>query len=132
MEQELSQLAGRDVKVRFTPHLIPVSRGMVSTVYLPLKARVAGDDLRELYNERYGPEPFMRVLPPGTFPNTVHVRGSNQCHVSVEVDERTGWVIAMSTIDNLTKGASGLAVQNMNIMMGLEETMGLEGLPLFP
>ncbi|MBM3300390.1 MAG: N-acetyl-gamma-glutamyl-phosphate reductase [Deltaproteobacteria bacterium] len=132
MEQELSYLAGREIKVRFTPHLIPVSRGMVSTVYMPLIAQVAGDDLRDLYMERYRSEPFIRVLPRGTYPDTVQVRGSNQCHVSVEVDERTGWVVAISAIDNLTKGASGLAVQNMNVMMGLEETAGLQGLPLCP
>jgi len=85
-----------------------------------------------LYVERYASEPFMRVLPGGTFPDTVQVRGSNQCHVSLEIDERTGWVIAISAIDNLTKGASGLAVQNMNLIMGLEETAGLDLLPVFP
>lgn len=132
MEQELSRLAGRQIKVRFTPHLIPVSRGMVSTIYLRLKEPVAEGAIRELYEEYYCAEPFIRVLPRGTFPDTVKVRGSNQCHVSVAVDERTGWLIAMSAIDNLTKGASGLAVQNMNVMMGLPETTGLEGLPMFP
>jgi N-acetyl-gamma-glutamyl-phosphate reductase len=132
MEQELCKLARRTVKVRFTPHLIPVSRGMVSTIYVPLKDKVSADELRELYSEYYRNEPFVRVLPQGTFPDTARVRGSNQFHVSVEVDERTGLVIAMAALDNLTKGASGCAVQNMNIMMGLAETDGLEGTPLFP
>ncbi len=132
MEQELCKLAGRDVKVRFTPHLIPVSRGMVSTIYLPLRNQVGAETLREKYRAYYRNEPFIRVLPAGTPPDTARVRGSNQCHISVEVDERTGWMVAMSAIDNLVKGASGEAVQNMNLMMGLDETDGLTGLPLFP
>jgi N-acetyl-gamma-glutamyl-phosphate reductase len=132
MEQELTLLAGRPVKVRFTPHLIPVSRGMVSAVYVRMKSAVSGQALRDDYHRRYEAEPFVRVLPAGSFPDTAHVRGSNACHVSVEVDERSGWVIAMSAIDNLVKGASGEAVQNLNIMMGLEETAGLGNLPLFP
>lgn len=132
MEQELSKLAGRKIKVRFTPHLIPVSRGMVSTIYVPLIVDVSAGELRDVYSEYYRSEPFVRVLPQGTLPDTARVRGSNQCHISVEVDERTGLVIAMVAIDNLTKGASGAAVQNMNIMTGLAETEGLEGTPLFP
>jgi N-acetyl-gamma-glutamyl-phosphate reductase len=132
MEQELSRLAGAPVKVRFTPHLIPVSRGMVSTIYLPLKQEISAKALREAYLERYDSEPFIRVLPAGAFPDTERVRGSNQCHISIEVDERTGWVIVMSALDNLVKGASGEAVQNMNLMMGLDETAGLTGLPMFP
>ncbi|HMK35967.1 MAG TPA: N-acetyl-gamma-glutamyl-phosphate reductase [Desulfomonilaceae bacterium] len=132
MEQELSRLAGMPVKVRFTPHLIPVSRGMVSTIYAPLKKDISARLIREAYMERYASEPFVRVLPAGTFPDTSKVRGSNQCHISLELDERTGWVIVMSAIDNLVKGASGEAVQNMNLMMGFDETAGLMGLPLFP
>jgi N-acetyl-gamma-glutamyl-phosphate reductase len=132
MEQELSRLAGTPVKVRFTPHLIPVSRGMVSTIYLPLKQEIPATAVRQAYLEQYASEPFVRVLPAGTFPDTSRVRGSNQCHISVEIDERTGWVIVMSAVDNLVKGASGEAVQNMNLMMGLDETAGLMGLPLFP
>ncbi len=132
MEQELSKLAGQTIRVRFTPHLIPVSRGMVSTIYVPLRNEITGDELRELYSEYYRSEPFVRVLPQGTFPDTARVRGSNQCHLSVEVDERTGLVIVMAALDNLTKGASGGAVQNMNIMMGLSDSVGLEGTPLFP
>ena len=132
MEQELTKIANRSVKVRFTPHLIPVSRGMVSTIYLRLEKGISNEDLRAAYLDRYRSEPFIRVLPAAAFPDTLMVRGSNQCHVSVEIDERTGWVVAISAIDNLTKGASGLAVQNMNVMFGFDETAGLEGLPLFP
>ncbi len=132
MEQELSWLKGQPVRVRFTPHLIPVSRGMVSTIYVPLKQEVRGDVLRDAYADHYRSEPFVHVLPGGVFPQTVHVRGSNMCHISVEVDERTGLVIVMSALDNLVKGASGEAVQNMNLMMGLVETAGLTGFPLFP
>ncbi len=132
MEQELSGLRGAPVKVRFTPHLIPVSRGMVSTVYLRLRSELDVDRILGEYARFYRDEPFVRVLPRGQFPDTALVRGSNLCLVSVEVDLRSGWVIAMSSIDNLTKGASGEAVQNMNLMTGLPETEGLTGLPMFP
>lgn len=132
MEQELSFLAGKQIKVRFTPHLIPVSRGMVSTIYLPLNHDLDDDALRKTYRNFYRREPFVKIMPTGIFPDTSRIRGSNQCHISVEVDQRTGWMIVMSAIDNLVKGASGTAVQNMNLMMGVSETSGLESLPLFP
>lgn len=132
MEQELTKIAGTPIKVRFTPHLIPVSRGMISTIHLPVKGDISAKTIRDAYADYYKSEPFVRVLPAGVFPDTGLVRGSNQCHVAVELDERTGWVIAMSAIDNLVKGASGEAVQNMNLMTGLEETAGLIGFPLFP
>lgn len=132
MEQELSSLGGSPVKVRFTPHLIPMSRGMVSTIYLPLKQETNAAKLRQIYEDRYASEPFVRVLPEGMFPDTAFVRGTNQCHISVAVDERTGWVVVMSALDNLVKGASGAAVQNMNLMLGIPETTGLSSLPVFP
>jgi N-acetyl-gamma-glutamyl-phosphate reductase len=132
MEQELSLLAGRPIKVRFTPHLVPMSRGMVSTMYVRMEESISAAELRAAYEDRYRDEPFVRVLAEGTFPDTAHVRGSNMCHVSVHVDERTGWVVAISALDNLVTGASGEAVQNMNLMVGLAETTGLEGLPFFP
>ncbi len=132
MEQELSALAGNPIKVRFTPHLIPTSRGMVSTIYLPLRKQVGSQSIRKIFEDYYRDEPFVRILGAGTFPDTIGVRGSNQCHISVEVDERTGWLVVMAAIDNLVKGASGQAVQNMNLVLGLNETAGLEGLPLFP
>ncbi len=132
MEQELSELAGESIKVRFTPHLIPASRGMVSTIYLPLKADVASEELRQEYERFYSDEPFVRVLPAGSFVDTSYVRGSNLCLIAVEKDERTDLLIVMSAIDNLVKGASGAAVQNMNLIMGLDETAGLRALPMFP
>ena len=132
MEQELTKLNGTQVRVRFTPHLIPVSRGMVSTIYVPLKAQLSAQAIRDAFVEYYRDEQFVRVLPGGTFPDTIHVRGSNLCMISVEVDERTGIVVVMSALDNLVKGASGAAVQNMNLVMGLAEGMGLLNLPLFP
>jgi N-acetyl-gamma-glutamyl-phosphate reductase len=132
MEQELTELACSEVRVRFTPHLIPVSRGMVSTIYLPVSAGVTVEVLRQAYVDFYTGEPFVRVLPTGAFPDTAMVKGSNQCHIGLELDSRTGWVIVMVAIDNLVKGASGAAVQNMNLIMGLEETTGLTGLTLFP
>ncbi len=132
MEQELSNLAGTNIKVRFTPHLMPASRGMVSTIYLRLKSKVSAKTIREAFIEFYRDEPFIRILSAGTYPDSLMVRGSNQVHIAVEVDERTQWVVAMVAIDNLVKGASGQALQNMNLMMGIEETTGLAGLPMFP
>lgn len=132
MEQELSELSGKPVKIRFTPHLIPVSRGMVSTIYLPLKDEINAAHMRDIYCSYYEQEPFINILPPGTYPDTARLKGSNQCHIALEIDERTGIAVVMVGIDNLVKGASGVAVQNMNLMMGLEETCGLLGLPLFP
>lgn len=132
MEQELSEIAGRDIVVRFTPHLIPVSRGMVSAIYVRMKADITSTRLREIYASHYAAEPFVRVLPEGVQPDTVKVRGSNQCHVAVEVDDRTRIIIITVAIDNLVKGASGSAIQNMNIMAGIDETDGLLGMPFFP
>jgi N-acetyl-gamma-glutamyl-phosphate reductase len=132
MEQELSLLAGRKITVRFTPHLIPVSRGMVSTIYLRTDPNMDAKTLRVAFEKFYENEQFVRVLPNGIFPDTAKVRGSNQAHISVEIDQRTHYAIIMIAIDNLVKGASGAAVQNMNIMFGLEENTALKGLPLFP
>ena len=132
MEQELSSIAGRVIRVRFTPHLIPVSRGMISTIYLPLKSEISAATLREIYANRYSSEPFIRILPAGVQPDTMKTRGSNQCHIAVEVDSRTSMLIITVAIDNLVKGASGAAVQNMNIMFGIDETEGLLGMPMFP
>ena len=132
IEQELSLLAGEQLMITFTPHLVPMDRGILSTVYAaPLKA-VSTEKLVKLYNEFYNGELFVRVLPPGSLPSTAFVRGSNFCDISPLVDTRTGRIIVISAIDNLMKGASGQAVQNMNIVCGFPETMGLEGLAIFP
>jgi len=132
IEQELAILAGTKLTITFTPHLVPMDRGILSTIYaLPGKTMTSAD-LVKLYKEFYRGEPFVRVLDEGNFPSTAFVRGSNFCDIGIAVDSRSGRVIVVSAIDNLVKGASGQAVQNMNIMCGFPEAMGLEGLPLFP
>jgi len=132
IEQELSLLAGEPLVITFTPHLVPMDRGILSTVYAtPFKATTT-EKLVQLYQAFYKGEPFVRVLPLGTLPSTAFVRGSNFCDIAPLVDQRTGRVIIVSAIDNLVKGASGQAVQNMNLACGFPETMGLEGLALFP
>jgi len=132
IEQELSLLAGEPLVITFTPHLVPMDRGILSTVYAtPFKATTT-EKLVQLYQAFYKGEPFVRVLPLGTLPSTAFVRGSNFCDIAPLVDQRTGRVIIVSAIDNLVKGASGQAVQNMNLVCGFPETMGLEGLALFP
>nr|WP_321464684.1 N-acetyl-gamma-glutamyl-phosphate reductase [uncultured Desulfobulbus sp.] len=132
IEQELSLAAGKAVTVSFTPHLLPISRGILSTIYASLTEAGKEADLQALFEETYGDEPFVRVLPVGTVPATQHVRGSNCCDIGLQKDTRTGRLIVMSAIDNIVKGASGQAVQNMNLMNGFDETTGLMGVPFFP
>ncbi|MDI6781999.1 MAG: N-acetyl-gamma-glutamyl-phosphate reductase [bacterium] len=123
MEQELSLLAGSDIRVIFSPHLLPINRGMLSTMYLSLKGAKTQDELSLLYQEFYQDKPFVRLL--DKIPQTADVRETNYCDIWVNLDNRTNKVIVVSAIDNLTKGASGQAVQNMNIMYGWDETLGL-------
>jgi N-acetyl-gamma-glutamyl-phosphate reductase len=127
-DQELSKAAGRDVAVTFVPHLLPQNRGILATIY------VRGDagDVHAALWEAYVDEPFVTVLPIGEAPATRHVRGSNMVHIGVIADRRPGWCMVFSTLDNLMKGASGQAVQNANLMLGLDETIGLAAPPLFP
>ena len=128
IEQELSVLSKKNIRIIFTPHLIPMDRGILSTIYVRLKNKVKLTDIQKLYRERYGSEPFVRVLKNGVYPATKAVKGTNYCDMSVFLDKRSGkgqTLIIVSAIDNLIKGASGLAVQNMNIMYGFEETSGL-------
>ncbi len=132
IEQELTAAAGQTVTVSFTPHLLPISRGILSTMYASLTGAGAAADLQQLFEETYADEPFVRVLPAGTLPATQHVRGSNCCDIALQQDKRTGRLIVMSAIDNIVKGASGQAVQNMNLMCGFAETQGLMGAPFFP
>jgi N-acetyl-gamma-glutamyl-phosphate reductase len=132
IEQELSLLAGEQVTISFTPHLVPMDRGILSTLYATLTKETSVDNLLSLYQTFYRNEGFVRVLPEGVYPSTLHVRGSNFCDIGLTIDQRTGRVIVVSTIDNLVKGASGQAVQNMNIMNGFPENLGLDALPLFP
>lgn len=132
IEQELSLLAGQPLKITFTPHLVPMDRGILSTIYAaPLKTTTT-EQLVALYQEFYDGEPFVRVLPAGTLPSTAYVRGSNFCDIAPLVDPRTGRIIVVSAIDNVVKGASGQAIQNMNLLCGYPETTGLQGLALFP
>ena len=132
MEQELSCLAGNDIKISFTPHLLPISRGILSTIYATLRKNVSVADLLDIYKEFYKDEKFVRIYKMEMFPNISSVRGSNYCDIGLTVDKRTGRVVIISTIDNLIKGAAGQAIQNMNLMCGLKEDTGLELLPLFP
>ena len=131
LDQEFSLAAGRDVVVSFTPHLVPMNRGILSTIYVRgLKA--SPQDLHALLLKSYANEPFVHVLPFGTLPQTRHVRGSNMTFIGVAADRIPGRAIIGSALDNLTKGASGQAVQNMNLMLGFPETTGLEQVALFP
>ena len=132
IEQTLSDLAGVPVVVNFTPHLLPVNRGILSTCYANLQEKTDTARLIELFAAHYRDEPFVRVQPQGSLPNVACVRGGNQCDLGVVVDPRTQRVIVVSAIDNLVKGAAGQAVQNMNLMLGFDETAGLNIIPLYP
>ncbi|MFQ8429880.1 N-acetyl-gamma-glutamyl-phosphate reductase [Amaricoccus sp. W119] len=127
-DQEFTRAAGREVQVTFTPHLLPQNRGILATVYVRGEAEAVHKALADAYAD----EPFMVVLPLGEAPATRHVRGSNFVHLGVIADRRPGWVMVFSTLDNLTKGSSGQALQNANLMLGLPETAGLMAAPLFP
>jgi N-acetyl-gamma-glutamyl-phosphate reductase len=132
IEQELSLLAGNKVTISFTPHLLPISRGILSTMYATLSSTLSEQDIQDLYEDTYKKELFVRICPAGTFPATQHVRGSNCCDIGVKVDSRTGRVIVMSALDNISKGASGQAVQNMNLMNDFAEDCTLGGAAFFP
>lgn len=127
-DQELTRFAGRDVGVTFVPHLLPQNRGILATIYLKGDAEA----IHRVLSERYADEYFVKVLPMGSHPSTRHVRGSNFVHVGVVPDRCSGHSIVFSALDNLTKGSSGQAVQNANVMFGLRETAGLEFLPMVP
>lgn len=132
IEQELSLLAKRDLVISFTPHLVPVNRGILSTIYADLNNKVSADEVIDLYRNFYTGEKFVRICKAGTLPNISSVRGSNFCDIGCVVDGRTGRAIIVSAIDNLVKGASGQAVQNMNLMCGLREDTGLTQISVFP
>lgn len=128
IEQELGKIAGENLMVSFTPHLVPMNRGILSTCYGSLTKAIDEEDLQEIYGEFYKDEYFVKVLE--TLPETRWVRGSNLCHIGFRIDKRTGRVVVVSAIDNLVKGAAGQAVQNMNLMFGFKETRGLEFLSM--
>jgi N-acetyl-gamma-glutamyl-phosphate reductase len=127
-EQEFSKAAGRHVTLSFTPHLLPQNRGILATCYL----RGDADAVHAALAERYAAEPFIHVLPMGQTPHTRHVRGSNFVHVGVVAERRAGRVTVIAVLDNLVKGASGMGIQNANLMLGQPETTGLMAAPLFP
>ena len=126
INEQLSTHAGVDVKITFTPHLVPVTRGMISTIYAQVTPGTTEDQIRKIYDTYYGAEPFVRCLEPGKFPAMSHVRGTNCCDFGIHLDSSQGRLVIVSAIDNLLKGAAGQAVQNMNIMMGRPDTEGLD------
>jgi len=132
IDQELGLLAGTDITVSFVPHLIPANRGILSTIYATLQKDVSASDLVDLYKKFYKDEIFVRIYAEGTYPNISSVRGSNYCDIGLALDGRTGRVVIIAAIDNLIKGAAGQAVQNMNLMCGFPEEMGLNLVSLFP
>lgn len=141
IEEQLSYASGEEVVINFTPHLVPMNRGILVTEYANLKKVTYPDGtidypteemIRKLYEDTYGNEFFIRLLSQGNFPETKWVEGSNFVDINVKVDERTHRVIMMGALDNLVKGAAGQAVQNMNIMFGIKETEGLQLVPMFP
>ena len=129
MEAVLSREAGRRVNITFVPHLVPMSRGMLSTLYARPSAAVGAQAVRDCIASYYKGRPFVRLRPAGMPPDTLHVRGTNYCDIGVVLDERTRRLVLMSAIDNVVKGAAGQAVQNMNLMFGLPETLGLNQVP---
>ncbi len=132
IEEQLSYASGEKVVLNFTPHLIPMNRGILITAYASLKEKITEEELRKLYQESYQEETFVRLLDKGICPETRWVKGSNFVDVNMKVDERTNRVIMMGAMDNLVKGAAGQAVQNMNLICGLPEGMGLSLVPMFP
>jgi len=132
IEQELSALAGQPVVVGFTPHLLPMNRGLFTTASVSLTKSAGSGDLLALYREFYAGEPFVRIVPEGERPTTRAVVGSNFCDVTVVSDPRTGRAVCVSALDNLGKGGSANGIQNLNIMMGWDERTGLEAPPVYP
>ena len=127
-DQEFSKVAGREVRIQFQPHLIPANRGILGTAYVKGDAQAVHDTLLAAYDA----EPFIEVLPMGEAPSTRHIRGSNFCHIGVVADRLPGRVMVIAALDNLTKGSSGQALQNANLMLGISEVEGLMMAPLFP
>lgn len=132
IEEQLSIAAGQDIVLNFTPHLIPMDRGILATCYATLNKKYTYDDIRKAYEKHYGNEHFIRLTKEGVFPETKWVKGSNFVDIGFTVDERTNRVIVIGALDNLFKGAAGQAVQNMNIIMSIEETTGIDYVPIFP
>ena len=132
IEEQLGYASGEEVVLNFTPHLVPMNRGILATEYAKLKKDVSWEEVKAIYDKYYGDEKFIRVLDKGICPETKWVEGSNYVDIGFQIDPRTKRIIMMGAIDNLVKGAAGQAVQNMNLMFGLLESEGLELVPMFP
>lgn len=132
IEEQLGYASGEQVMINFTPHLVPMNRGILATSYASLKKDVSYEEIKAVYDKYYDHEKFVRVLERDVCPQTKWVEGSNYVDVNFQIDERTGRIIMMGAMDNLVKGAAGQAVQNMNLMFGLKESEGLELVPMFP
>lgn len=132
IEEQLSYAAGKPVRINFTPHLVPMNRGILITAYASLNRMVTYEEVKSIYDKYYKDEYFVRVLEKDVCPQTRFVEGSNFVDVNFKIDERTNRIIMMGAMDNLVKGAAGQAVQNMNILFGLEESKGLKLVPVFP
>ena len=132
IEEQLGYAAGEKVVLNFTPHLVPMNRGILATEYAKLTKEVSWDDVKAVYDRYYGNEKVVRVLGQDEYPETKWVEGSNYVDIGFKIDPRTNRIIMMGAIDNLVKGAAGQAVQNMNLMFGLEESEGLDLVPMFP
>ncbi len=132
MEQELARRAGREIRVGFVPHLVPMNRGILTTIYVRLAGTASADDVWAALVQAYEGEPFVQVLPAGGVPETREVRGTNRAVIGVAADRRPGYAVLLCALDNLLKGAAGQAVQNLNLMMGIPEVEGLEAGALAP
>ncbi len=132
IEEQLGYASGENVTISFTPHLVPMNRGILATEYATLKKDVTGEEVKAIYNKYYADEKFVRVLGEGVCPETKWVEGSNYVDIGFKLDPRTNRIVMMGAIDNLVKGAAGQAVQNMNLLFGLPESEGLELVPMFP
>ena len=132
MEEVLSREAGKPVNLTFIPHLVPMSRGMLTTIYVRPAKKVKVADLQECIESFYSGRHFVRLSPYGNSPDTLHVRGTNYCDIGLVVNRRTNALIIVTVIDNLVKGASGQAVQNMNLILGYPEKTAIDAMALFP
>lgn len=132
IEEQLGYAAGKEIKVNFTPHLVPMNRGILVTEYATLKTVPSYEEVKAIYDKYYAKERFIRVLEKDVCPETKWVEGSNFVDINFKIDSRTGRIIMMGALDNLVKGAAGQAVQNMNLMFGEQETEGLLLVPMFP
>ena len=132
IEEQLGYASGEKTVINFTPHLVPMNRGILATEYASLKKEVTYEEVKAIYDKYYADEKFVRVLKENELPETKWVEGSNYVDINFKIDPRTNRIIMMGAIDNLVKGAAGQAVQNMNLMFGLDEAEGLNLVPMFP